>query len=33
VKWTEEATSQHEVTLFMKNSAFCVRSTPFHLLI
>jgi len=32
VKWTEEATRQLEVTPFVVNSAFYVRSNSFHIL-
>jgi len=33
VKWSEEAARQLEVTLFMVNSAFCVCSDAFRILI
>jgi len=33
VKWTEEATRQLEVTPFVVNSAFCVHSNAFYILI
>jgi len=33
VKWTKEAARQLEGTPFMVNSAFCVRSNSFRILI